>query len=169
MKAFAFLPLLAGLATSALAAPDLIANGDFSQGLTGWRLDRLQGAQGTVEVKDSGDGQHAAFVHVPEAAEKRYFIQLVQKGVGLEEGRAYRLSFRARSAPESAIVVKLLEDQAPYTELWTEDGIALSDGWKEYHFDVQPKPGNGAAVLVISGLAKQAGDYAFSDVSLTAE
>jgi hypothetical protein len=149
------------------AGENLILNGDFATGLEGWRLDRMQNAQAAIEVRDAGDGRSAAVIKVLEQAEKRYFVQLVQKGVSLDADKTYRLTFRGRSDPEASIVVKLLENQAPYLELWSEDHIGLNGEWKEVSFEFTPKASQEGAVLVLSGLAQQPGEYWFSEVSLS--
>jgi hypothetical protein len=166
MKILSFLFVVLSCA-AALAGDNLIVNGDFATGLEGWRLDRMQNAQASVEVRDGGDGRGAVVVKVLEQAEKRYFVQLVQKGVSLDAGKTYRLTFRGRSDPDASVVIKLIENQAPYLEMWSEDHIALGSDWKEVTFEFKPKASQDEAVLVLSGLAQQPGDYWFSDVSLT--
>jgi hypothetical protein len=166
MKTLSFL-LLALSCAAAVAGENLILNGDFSSGLEGWRLDRLQNAQASIEVRDAGDGRSAAAIRVLEQAEKRYFVQLAQKGVSLEAGKTYRLSFRGRSDPDASIVVKILENQAPFPEVWSEDHINLGPEWKEVVFEFSPQVSLDEAVFVLSGLAQQPGEYWFADVSLT--
>lgn len=166
MKIFLFLALSFSC-VAAFAGENLIVNGDFATGLEAWRLDRMQNAQASVDVRDSGDGRNAVVIKVLEQAEKRYFVQLVQKGVSLDADKTYRLSFRGRSDPEASIVVKLIENQAPYLEMWSEDHITLGSEWKEVTFEFKPKASQDEAVLVLSGLAQQPGDYWFSDISLS--
>lgn len=162
------LPLLIVLScAAAFAGENLIFNGDFATGLEGWRLDRMQNAQASVDVRDGGEGRSAVVVKVLEQAEKRYFVQLVQKGIPLDAGKTYRLTFRGRCDPDAAIVVKLIENQAPYLEMWSEDHITLNGEWKEVTFEFKPKASQDEAVLVLSGLAQQPGDYWFSDISLS--
>lgn len=162
-------PLLALLfsVSVAFAGEELITDGTF-QNLESWRLDRLEGAKGSLEAEDLGNGKFAAAIRVPEAADKRYFIQLVQKGIPLDASKRYVLKFRGRSVPGSSIVVKLLEDGGTYRDLWAEDDIALSEEWNDIQLEFSPKESFDSAVFVISGLAQQPGEYWFSDVSLTA-
>jgi hypothetical protein len=166
MKTFSVFLLLLSCA-AALAGDNLIVNGDFATGLEGWRLDRMENAQAAVEIRDADDGRSAAVVKVLQQAEKRYFVQLAQKGVSLDADKTYRLTFRGRADPEASIVLKLLENQSPFLELWSEDHIALNGDWKEITFEFKPKASQDDAVLVLSGLAQQPGEYWFTDVSLS--
>ncbi len=152
----------------ALGQEELLTNGDFKKGLEKWTLIKLEGAQAQAEVTNEG-GNLAAHITVPNAAEKRYFVQLSQRGVNLPDNRPLKLTFRARSKPAGEVVALLATQNGKFEELCREDHIQLTADWKDYSFEVKPKNGDTSGIFLFSGLAAQTGELWFADVSLKAK
>jgi acetyl esterase/lipase len=146
---------------------ELITNPGFDSGLEDWQPQKLQGTAATFEVKDIENAKHALCVTVPQAAEKRYYVQLLH-GIytQLYAGKSYSISFRAKAAPDASIVVVLSSSQTPPGEMLRQDDIALTSDWKDYSYTFTPASDSTATHLTISGLAAQAGEYWFTNVSL---
>lgn len=146
---------------------NLVTNGDFNADAEGWALDRIQNTPAEMSVETLAGGKHAVHVKVPQAAEKRYFVQLGTKTTfPLAEGKSYTLSFRAKAEPNAKIVVVFPAAGVPQNETTRQDGIQLKPDWADYQFTVSPQKGSEAARLLLSGLAEQAGDYWFTDLSV---
>lgn len=166
MKPLSLLFIL-GLLCSPLAA-ELIRNGDFSAGMRGWELERLQNAEATAGVGREGDAKAFARVVTEAAAAAAHHVQLVQRRLSLEEGRAYRITFRARAEPAARIVVNLKLDRAPWPNLWTQP-VNLGPEWKAYSYTFKASQSTDIARLTFSSLGAQAGRFDFSDVSIVLE
>jgi acetyl esterase len=152
-----------------VAQNELISNPSFESGLDGWQAQKLEGTQATFEVKEIENGRHALCVTVPQAAEKRYYIQLVHPIYSLlSANTSYTLSFRARSQPAAPIVVIMHTGGSAPQELLRADPVDLTADWKDYTYTITPQQNSEANYLTISGLAAQPGEYWFTDVSLQA-
>lgn len=162
-----WLCLLFALCNQAQADTELLQNGDFSQGVKPWILQCTKEAKATMDIV-SVDGQPSALhINVTEPSETRYYIQVIQKNVKLSAGKTYRLHFRSRSEPDSQIAIVFIAGRQPMKPHWKLDNIAVEKEWKEYSYDFRAPADDDSAVLALTGLAKQTGDYYFSDISLT--
>jgi redox-sensitive bicupin YhaK (pirin superfamily) len=166
------LPLLFSVAlllTPARAGEPLITNGNFADGMTGWRLNLLESASATATVEAGEEGKKAVHVKVPQTSPKRWLVQLVHLGVKLEADKTYHLKFRARCTPAASLSVMTgAVHEGKFAELSRNDGMAITEKWADYTCDVKPKSAEADGHLIFSGLAAQAGDYWFTDVTLTA-
>ena len=166
-------PAASAPATAAALPPgvpvgeNLLANGDFAHDLDSWKLDRTNDTPADVKVEAVDGGKHAAHVTVPQAAEKRFYVQLTEKqAFPLAEGKKYTLSFRARSKPEAQAVVVMSPGHGQWEALARQDNIQITQDWKDYSFTIAPIHGADQAVITISGLAAKTAEYWFTDVSL---
>jgi hypothetical protein len=155
---------------AARAGTPLFPNGDFRDGMTGWNLLCQEEAQAVSEVKDIEKGKHAVCVTVQTPGTEGYYVQLVQGNIPIAGSKTYKLTFRARSKPVAAISVNLWPSQAGSDAhaLWRVDQVALTDAWKEFSFEIHPNNVSGNFNLDFGGLARQAGEYWITDVSLVA-
>jgi len=156
-----------GLVAQQAAQTELITNPGFESGLDTWQPQKLQGAQATFEVKQIENGKQALCVTVAQAAEKRYFVQILHPVYSLlSASKSYTLSFRARSKPGASIVVTMRASKTPPGEMLRQDSIELTEDWKDYSYSFTPAQDSPANYLTLSGLAAQAGEYWFTNVSL---
>ena len=146
---------------------NLLVNGDFSRGMEGWKIDRAQNTVAEDKIEDLEGGKHAIHITVPKPAEKRFFVQLTEKGsFPIVDGKKYTLSFRARAKPAAQIVVVFSPAQGAWEALGRQDNIKLTEEWVDYSFTIAPPHGTPAARMSISGLSGQAAEYWFTDVSM---
>ncbi len=105
------------------APQDLIHNGRFDAGLTGWTTYFTNGGSATYAVEDG-----RAVVTVLSPASDYSGIQLSNNGLPLEAGKAYRLTFRAGTDGATG---------ALGTSLWENGHDTNGDGfsWSTYRFD----------------------------------
>ncbi|CAN5621457.1 hypothetical protein BH09VER1_BH09VER1_13730 [soil metagenome] len=164
------IPLLALLIswTPLHAEDQLITNGTFENELQGWTLQTMGTAKATANAVSIDGDKHAAAVEVTEPGEKRYFVQLVQPNVHLEEGKTYLFTFRAKAKTPADIVVTVSSKEGTaFREMWRQENLALTEEWKEFRFSVPAKDPSDNVYLILSGMAKQPDEYFFTDVSLT--
>ena len=154
------------LAASLRADTELLKNGNFSEGTGSWTLDRIHDAQGSVKAESIDGGKMAAHVVVSEVAAEAFHVQLFQSKLEIKAGETYHLRFRGRSQPGAKTGVNLMFAEAPWTNLWTKE-ITLTPEWQDFSFDVTPTQSAPNARVTFSRLGGQAGDYWFTEVSLT--
>ncbi len=160
--------LLIAVPVSGLAGTPPFANGDFSNGMTGWTLFCMDKTPAVAQIKNIENGKHAVCVTVLAPGAKRYDVQLVWKSIPIVDGKTYKLSFRARSNVNASISVNLWPtDGSDSYALWTVDQIVVTRTWKKYTFDIDPYGASGEFNLDFGCLAKQTGEYWFTDISLT--
>jgi hypothetical protein len=103
---------------------ELIGNGTFDAGLTGWTTFMMNGGDATYAAVNG-----EAVVSIAAPASDYSGIQLSYNGLPLEAGKTYRLSFRARADTYRYI----------YTSIW-ENGHDLDGNgfaWSTYRFDYE--------------------------------
>ena len=159
---------VAAFPTHARAGESLVTNGDFTNNMDGWSLNKMENTEATSTIEPAEKGKQAIHINVPQAGAKRYFVQLVHKSVPLHADKTYHLHFRARSKPAGEIVVLAAYFHGKYEELWRQEKVTVKEEWADYSFDFKPKDSDDDAQIIFSGLAAQAGGYWFTDVTLTA-
>lgn len=162
-----FLLSAALVSTGAKADEPLIPNGRFTSGMDGWSVTRLEKTVAESKLEAGENGQQAIHLKIPQAGAKRYFVQLVHKDLQFHAGKTYHLHFRARCKPAGEIAVIAASNHDKYEELWRQEHIAITEQWADYTCDIKPKDSDDGAVLIFNGLAAQAGEFWFADVSMT--
>ncbi len=121
------------LALTAAEPANLLANGDFTDGLAGWRMPPAGVA--TVSLVDGPDGRRAVRIEtVVEAGTKPYAVQTLQDlASAVRKDDRLELSFLARS-PGSARVGALVQQAGqPWTKSLFQE-LRLSPDWRRYAF-----------------------------------
>lgn len=95
LKITANTTLVARFQDSASAA-NLLVNGDFSEGTTGWSLGQGTGFGGSEAAMEIAGG--ALKVTVAKAGTATWNVQVQQANLEVQAGRTYRLSFQASSS-----------------------------------------------------------------------
>ncbi len=115
-------------------AQNLVVNGSFAAGADCWLLYEMEGGQADASVHD---GECEITITNPGAAE--WALQFFQKGIAIEQGARYRLSFRARASAPREIRAHVQKNGWPWNSYSSGDGlpttIALSTEWEERQID----------------------------------
>ena len=147
---------------------ELLRNGDFSAGLRGWELERIHDAEASVRIESEPGMESYVRVSTPVVAAAPFHVQLVQRRLTIEEGRAYRITFNARAEPAARIVANIKIDRKPWPNLWTQP-VDLDPGWKTYSYTFRASQTTDIGRLTFSSLGAQAGRFDFADVSIVSE
>ena len=108
-------------------SPNLIKNGDFSNGLKEWTYWIDEGGNGNITTSS---GQLKAEIN--NIGNQFWSIQIIQGPMELESGKIYRISFDAKSTEPRDIFIKI-DDSVYYGHL--EKYIPLTTIMKNYTFD----------------------------------
>ncbi|MFW6253637.1 MAG: carbohydrate binding domain-containing protein [Chitinivibrionales bacterium] len=97
---------------SVSAQENLISNGDFSDDLSGWNLNRVGGATASIEVVAG-----RVLIEIVQPGEDITQPQLVQDGITLNNSEAYALQFYASATDSVSIQTQLCgRDGTPYSD-----------------------------------------------------
>lgn len=117
------------------AGGELLTNGGFERGQTGWRLELHGAASAGIEASGHGPqpGTRSLDVGVVRADAEGWHVTLSQNRLHLEEGRPYRLALWARaSSPAARMTVSLQQANPPYRVITAAVEWTLTDEWREY-------------------------------------
>lgn len=143
---------------------DLLVNGDFSGGATGWNGPNYQGTgAGTGGI--AGGEMKAG---VTAAGTERWNVQLLQGGFALEQGRTYTLSLRAKASVARSIDVSVEHDGTPWTS-HSRRLLDLSTEMKAYSWTFRMDSAADPAARVSFNLGQEIGDVTLDDVHLVVD
>jgi len=117
--------------------PELLLNGDFSQGVASWRMEIHSPSQATLEaVQDAG--APAALVNVSSIGA---FIFLKQVNFSLDRGSPYQAVFEARAdlpaGQTRTVVFDVKEDVSPWRQV-TNRAVPLTNQWQRFTVGFEP-------------------------------
>lgn len=115
---------------------EMLANADFSNGLTGYSIQRQPpvGATATVEDGQGPDGSAAFHGGLTTPGDVNWAFQLHQLGLTLVNGRPYTFIFHARSPNSDPLNTNVMLSQSPYTNNGFNRAISLTPQWKRFEF-----------------------------------
>ena len=127
---------------------NMISNADFSNGLTGWEGPVMDaGAAATASVEDG-----KVIVNITNPGTAGYHIQLKQTGIALENGKTYKVTFKAKCNVERKMLAGV-QHATNYT--WYGGGAYdLTDEFQEFSYQlIMPADANcsNAAVYFTMG------------------
>jgi hypothetical protein len=112
---------------------EMLANGDFAQGLASWAPEQQQGAvlRSETVANEAAAGGQALHLTAEKAGQVDWAMQVTQRGLTLGDGKAYTLSFWGRAERAATITVAATLDQAPWTHCGLTRTIALTPEWRQ--------------------------------------
>lgn len=117
--------------------PELLVNGDFSQGATPWRLEIHTPSQASFSVVNDG-GSPAAMIEVTRTGDWVFFKQV---NFSLARGAPYEAVFEARAdlpdGQSRTITFDVKEDVSPWRQV-TNRTVALTNRWQRFTAGFQP-------------------------------
>ena len=158
----------AGSAGAVNSQANLIRNGDFSQGETGWQVFANTSKGVTFETSLDDYGRYC--VWVGEGGEVAWDVFLYQESIALSEDVTYDLSFKVATSQDKTanFKVKVGQAQEPY-EAYAYEAMQVSGGegtTKTLSFS--PFASDGAAKLEFHLGANPYGQYlCFDDITLS--
>lgn len=143
---------------------DLLVNGDFAAGATGWNGPNYQGTgAGTGGITG---GAMSAGITTPGS--ERWNVQLLQSGLVLEQGRTYTLSLRAKASTGKSIDVSLEHDGTPWTS-YSRRLLPLTTEMTSHSWTFRMDSATDRLARVSFNLGLEAGDVTLDDVRLVVD
>lgn len=117
--------------------PEMLANGDFAQGLNPWTLACVAPAEGTADVIDdapAGPGRgRSVRISVARPGAASWHTRFQQAGLKVEANQGYTLTFSAKADKPCALSVSIEQGHAPWHVLYKES-VELAPQWSEFRF-----------------------------------
>ena len=105
----------------------LIVNGDFSSGMVGYEVYVNEAAKVNGYIVDNLNGEDNAFsIDIEDTGAQDWYIQLKQNNIKLEEGKWYKIGFKAKSTVDRQIMYALQRDGSKHKD---KDG---NEDWTPY-------------------------------------
>jgi hypothetical protein len=149
---------------------EMLTNGDFTQGMAFWTLERHDGAQATAAVVDDLPagvrGGKAVQLKVARPGGEAWHVQLIQRGFGVRKGRSYTLSFWARADRPLYLSAGVMQARDPWQGLGSQVDPAASKEWKPFRLVFVAGATDEDARLTIGGLGRQTATVWLAGVSL---
>lgn len=116
--------------------PEILENGEFSEGATGWTLEGEQ--PGVCEMEVTGTaGERALRVRMTEKGNVSWAYQVHQRGIELDNDMPYTIRFRGRAEPARRVSVSLRFAEEPWTIVSGSQNVELTSQWREFVLPVR--------------------------------
>jgi hypothetical protein len=117
----------------------LIKNGSFNAGLSGFTPYIYDTVKATYVVDNMKFDDNVFAITIEDTmaddAGNSWYVQLNQDGVTLEQGKSYRLSFKARSSIDRVISYAMQEFEGEWTNYSKTGSVQIGDEWKTFTAD----------------------------------
>jgi len=133
---------------------ELIANGDFENGLASWKPD-----VGSVVA----DGTNNIFEADVQAAGNAYDVNQSQV-IPITEGATYTMSFKAKASVARTMIAGLGQNAAPFNSV--TDTPALTTEWQTFTYDLVADGIGGETSRVLFDMGAEVGIVNIDDVSV---
>ena len=126
----------AALLSEPLSTPDQVANGSFSNGLSGWNfwVNTGAGAAASLAYDPSGGvtASGAAHITVTQPAQNGQ-VELNQPDITTTANQVYTLSFWARSSVPLSLDASVIKQSSPWTHYgFTTGAVQVTSTWQRY-------------------------------------
>ena len=139
---------------------ELLTNGDFGAGTTGWILEQHENARASASRVEDG-----LRIDVTTPGTAGWHVQFQQPGLAVRRGRALTASFRAKADSSRRISLGVSQAHNPWRMLAGTE-VKLTPQWQRFRLIFAPEETDANARLVFSGLGSQTGSVWLADVSL---
>ena len=145
---------------------ELLANGDFSKGISGWSVEVHNGARASYKIINTPEGFHALMIRVERLGSEKWHVQFNYPGIRVIEGRSYLVSFKAKADRETVIFISLRQAHEPWRALSTPIEVMITPEWQDYRIVLLATGSDENARLDITNLGTTEATYYFANFSL---
>lgn len=146
---------------------NLLANGSFSNGLTGWNAEQHYSARAEFSrTYDFTNGAPSARVWVTNADVQGWYIQLNYPGLSLSSNQAYTITCWAKSSPATNADLSVMQAHDPWANLGFSQGLNLTTNWQLFTNTFQPSATDANARVNLGSMGNKLATFWFADVRL---
>lgn len=145
--------------------PNLLSNGNFSNGLNGWYGEQHNNAHATFSrTYDYTNNQPSAKVSVTAPDTQGWYIQLNAAGLRLSSNQAYTLSFSAKSNPATNADVSVMQAHADWQNLGCSQSLRLTTNWQRFTNTFQASQSDTNARVNFGNMGDKLATFWYADV-----
>jgi hypothetical protein len=111
---------------------NLVKNGAFIAGLSGWSMEEHQGADAVFSVTNGFNGQPAVRVEIVKPGTESWHVQLNQPGLRLTQDQVYTFSFYAKADEATGLSVSIMEAHTNWATLGYAQTVSLTHNWQPF-------------------------------------
>ena len=147
---------------------EMLDNGHFEYGITGWNIEVHDGASASYRLVEgpSGVKGRALEIKVEKLGSAGWHVQFNYPGLKVSSGEGYLVTFWARADKKATITVCLRQAHSPWEPLSQVIEIELTPEWKKYEIALTASKSDENARLDISNLGRLKATYQFAGFSL---
>jgi Carbohydrate binding domain/SdrD B-like domain/Bacterial Ig domain len=147
---------------------NLVSNGEFNSGTTGWQLHVQSGNTATLSVANTSllSGVNSGLVDLTTATGTEWHVQLAQHGKSIVAGQTYTVSFQAKAAASRNASLMLQRTTSPYNSYWNQT-FALTTSPQSYSYTFVVDSTNTGLVGLYFNLAANNSDVWIDNVKFT--
>jgi serine/threonine protein kinase/WD40 repeat protein len=147
---------------------NLLSNGSFSNGLTGWVAEQHNNARASfTRTFDFTNNQPSAKVSVTNA-DTGWYIQLNYPNLKLAPNLPYTISFAAKATPATNADVAVTQAHPDWLDLGYFRPLSLATHWQWFANTFQPSAGDTNARVNFGSMGDKLSTFWFADVRLQA-
>jgi len=148
---------------------NLLSNGSFSNGLTGWVAEQHFDARASfTRTFDFTNNQPSVKVSVTAADTAGWHIQLNYPNLQLASNLVYTISFAAKATPATNAEVAVSQAHPDWLGLGYYRSLSLATHWQWFTNTFQPSAGDTNARLNFGSMGDRLATFWFADVRLQA-
>jgi hypothetical protein len=147
---------------------EMLSNGDFAQQLANWNLEKHNGAEASTKTAGGAASEvvPALEIRINKPGTESWHVQLSHGGLKLETGKAYTVSFHAKSATPRPISVGVSQGHDSYANLGLSANAPLTNEWREFRFVFNALQSDDRARISFANLGGAGSVIQFANVSL---
>jgi hypothetical protein len=146
---------------------NLLANGAFSNGLSGWVAEQHGAARaGFVRTYEFTNSQPSARISVTNADTVSWYIQLNYPSLKLTSNQTYTISFWAKSTPATNADASVMQAHDAYAALGYSATVALTTNWQRFTNTFQASATDVNARVNFGGMGDRLATFWYADVQL---
>jgi len=112
--------------------PNLLRNGDFASGSTGWTLEQHSGATATFTRTTDFNGAPAAKITTTRTGSAGWHVQFNQPGLSVSNTQVYTLIFSARADAAADLDVAVMQAHDPWQPVGFSRTVRLTTQWQTF-------------------------------------
>jgi len=147
---------------------EMITNGNYTGGTTGWYLEQFEGAQATATVvTDAPSGYNRSVrIQVTRTGTQGWHVQWSQSALAVSGNGLYTLSFWAKANTARNFTVAVAMAHEPWQGLGPWISVPLTTSWQRYEYTFVASQSDDNARLLFTDMGLQTGTYWITGVSL---
>jgi hypothetical protein len=147
---------------------EMLTNGNFTNGLTGWFLEQHGGAQATATQSTNAPSGYTRSVNiqVTRVGTAGWHVQWAHPGLRIDAGKLYTLSFWARANTARNITVTVAMAHEPWQALGGWLSVPLTTSWQRFEFTFVTSQGSTNGRVLFTDMGLHTASYWITGVSL---